>query len=392
MRRRAPFVAVLLAGLVLAACGGGGGGSTASTAGTTAAPATTSAAPATSAAEPTTAPETTSGSTASTGTATEPNYASGSYRARRVAEFDRPVWVGSPPGDDRVFVVEQHDARIRILGQRAPFLTLPEPVSQGEEQGLLGLAFHPDFAKNGRYFVNFTDASGNTQVQEFHAGGQRPMKTWLEVDQPYPNHNGGNLVFGPDGRLYVGMGDGGSAGDPQNHAQDRSSLLGKLLAIDVDHGSGKPAIVAIGLRNPWRFSFAPDGKSIWIGDVGQDRWEEIDHTAFPLPSDANFGWRLLEGNHPYADGGAKPKGYIGPVFEYSHADGCSVTGGVELPGNAYLFGDYCSAKYWVIVNGQVRPAKLDIPAPVHFGLDSGGRLLVASGDGGVYLVTPEPGA
>jgi glucose/arabinose dehydrogenase len=188
------------------------------------------------------------------------------------------------------------------------------------------------------------------------------------------------------------MGDGGSGGDPQNHAQDRTSLLGKLLAFDVDKGSGKPAIVAIGLRNPWRFSFAPDGKSIWIGDVGQNSWEEIDHTPFPMPADANFGWRLLEASHPFADGGQPPKGYIPPVFEYSHNDGCSVTGGVELPGNAYLFGDYCSAKYWLTVGDKTTPAKLDIPAPVSFGVDAGGRLLVASGDGSVYLVTPEPSA
>jgi glucose/arabinose dehydrogenase len=388
MTRRTTVTLAVLVALAAAACGGGGSSSTPSTT----APATSAAAPATSAAAPTTAPETTEGATTATGTATTPNYASGAYRARRLAEFDRPVWVGSPPGDDRVFVVEQHEARIRVLGQREPFLTLPEPVTTGEEQGLLGLAFHPDFAQNGRYFVNFTNAEGDTRVQEFHAGDAKPVKTWLEVDQPYPNHNGGNLVFGPDGRLYIGMGDGGSAGDPQNHAQDRSSLLGKLLAIDVDKGSGKPDIVAIGVRNPWRFSFAPDGKSIWIGDVGQNQWEEIDHTPFPMPSDANFGWRLFEGTHPYEGDGEKPKGYIGPVFEYSHDDGCSVTGGVQLPGDAYLFGDYCSAKYWVTVGNDTKPAKLDIPAPVHFGLDNGGRLLVASGDGGIYLVTPEAAA
>src|SRR4029079_19632943 len=218
------------------------------------------------------------------------------------------------------------------------------------------------------------------------AGARKRVKPGLGVAQPYPNHNGGNLVFGPDGRLYIGMGDGGSAGDPQNHAQDRSSLLRKLLAIDVDKGSGKPDIVAIGVRNPWRFSFAPDGKSIWIGDVGQNQWEEIDPTPFPKPAHANFGWRRFEGTHPYEGDGEKPKGYIGPVFEYSHDDGCSVTGGVQLPGDAYLFGDYCSAKYWVTVGNDTKLAKLDIPAPVHFGLDNGGGARGGARGRGVSLV------
>ena len=159
------------------------------------------------------------------------------------------------------------------------------------------------------------------------------------------------------------MGDGGSGGDPENRAQDRGTLLGKLLSIDVDGGDGKPALAAIGLRNPWRFSFSPDGSQILIGDVGQNAWEEIDRAPFPLPDNANFGWRLLEGTHEFADGGAEPEGYIPPVFEYSHDEGgCSVTGGVEI-GGVYLFGDYCSSKYWVLVGDKTTPVDARRPGP-----------------------------
>jgi glucose/arabinose dehydrogenase len=367
--RRLGVLAFAALALALAACGNDNGKGTTSVATTTGAPATTEAAPAVTGLLP-----------AGGGSLT--------FRAEQIGTFDRPTWVGSPPNDDRIFVLEQYRARVMVVGSDQPFLVLPEPVSTENEQGLLGLAFHPDFASNGRYFVNYTNAAGNTRVVEFHSGDSTPVRTWLEVDQPYANHNGGNVLFGPDGRLYVGMGDGGSQGDPENRAQDRSTLLGKLLAIDVDGGDPKPKIVAIGLRNPWRFSFSPDGKQIFIADVGQNEWEEIDRAPFPLPADANFGWRLREGAHPYADGGAKPDGYIGPVFEYSHRGGnCSVTGGVA-EASLYLFGDYCSGRYWAIQGDQVLDARVDVALPVSFGQDGAGNLLVASGGGGVYRLTP----
>ena len=309
------------------------------------------------------------------------------FRSELLGTYDRPVWAGSPPGDSKIYVVEQHAGRIMVIGETTPFLELPEPASDGNEQGLLGLAFHPQFATNGRYFVDYTNADGDSRVVEFHAGDSAPVREWLAVDQPYDNHNGGDVVFGPDGRLYVGMGDGGSGGDPENRAQDDGSLLGKLLAIAVDGGDPKPVAVAKGLRNPWRFSFASDGSSIWIGDVGQNEWEEIDHAAFPLPDGANFGWRLLEGTHPFEDGGGAPKGYVAPVFQYSHDDGCSVTGGVAV-GSLYLFGDYCSSRYWAIEGDRARLATLAVQQPVHFSAAPDGSILVVSGGGGVYRVTP----
>ena len=366
--RRLRALALVTFVLVGAACDGSDGNATTEAPATTQIPATTEAAPAIGL-----LPE--SGDKLT-------------FRAEKIGAFDRPVWVGSPPNDDRIFVVEQHRARIMVVGSDTPFLELPEPVSTDNEQGLLGLAFHPGFATNGRYFVDYTNAAGNTRVVEFHRGDDNAVKTWLEVDQPYSNHNGGNVVFGPDGRLYVGMGDGGAGGDPENRAQDRSTLLGKLLAIDVDGGDPKPQLAAIGLRNPWRFSFTPDGTQILIGDVGQNAWEEIDRAPFPLPANANFGWRLLEATHEFADGGAEPDGYIGPVFEYSNENGnCSVTGGVA-EANLYLFGDYCSARYWAIQGDRVPDVQLDVPTPVSFGQDGAGALLLASGDGGVYRLAP----
>ena len=310
--------------------------------------------------------------------------------------FDSPVYVGatrSEPG--KLYVVEQPGViRVLLNGQlRAkPFLDIRSLVKSGGEQGLLSVAFHPRYARNHRFFVDYTDRNGDTRVVEYRSNGTAALpKTahrLLFVDQPFDNHNGGQLQFGPDGRLYVGMGDGGSGGDPENRAQNPSSLLGKLLSINVDGGDGKPALAAIGLRNPWRFSFSPDGSQILIGDVGQNAWEEIDRAPFPLPDNANFGWRLLGGTHEFAEGGAEPEGYIPPVFEYSHEEGgCSVTGGVEI-GGVYLFGDYCSSKYWVLVGDKTTPVDVDVPAPVSFGQDGAGNLLVASGDGGVYALTP----
>jgi glucose/arabinose dehydrogenase len=281
-------------------------------------------------------------------------------------------------GTGRIFILERA-GRIRVLvnGQLAgtPYLDISNQIgSQGSEQGLLGLAFHPQFKQNGFFYVNYTDVNGNTVITRFHvdpAGNQADPASQhdlLHVDQPYPNHNGGSLVFGPDGYLYMGLGDGGSQGDPNNNGQSLQTFLGKLLRVDVNQGDpysippdnpfakggGKAEIWAYGLRNPWRFDFDPLTRDLYIADVGQDLWEEIDYLPVGTPGGANFGWSYREGMHDYK--GNVPAGLhlVEPVFEYSHAEGgCSVTGGVVYRGQVlpdwqavYLFGDYCSGKIW----------------------------------------------
>jgi glucose/arabinose dehydrogenase len=358
--------AAALVALLAAACGHSS--STPTTTATTTTPAPAESAPSSTAPPATTAPPAASPS------------------AQEIAKgFDRPVWAGaSQRGDARLFLVEQHTAKIWVLepdGSRHVFFRLPQPVSQGNEQGLLGLAFEPDFASTGRFVVNFTDANGDTHVVEEPNGRQL-----LFVRQPFPNHNGGNVVFGPDGLLWVGMGDGGSAGDPGNRAQNPGVLLGKLLRIDVSAAHPTPEVFAIGLRNPWRFSFDQATGDLWIGDVGQDKWEEIDHLKAPLHAGVNFGWRLFEGSHPYNGGNpsSPPPHYVGPVYEYSHADGCSVTGGVVVSGT-YVFADFCSGHFWTLRGGRAH--RFDLPgvsAPSSFGFDGEGRPLVASLNGQIY--------
>jgi glucose/arabinose dehydrogenase len=396
---------------MLAACGQSGPAST------TAPPATSTTAP-TTAATTTAVPAPTTAPAATTTTAPPLTAADLRIQPQEVVQgLDRPDWVGAPPGDDRLFVIEQHKGRIRIVRNgkllAEPFLTLPDDVSQGDEQGLLGLAFHPGFAQNGRFVVDYTNADGNTRIVEFTAphGGDRADpasgRVLLSIDQPYANHNGGNVVFGPDGDLWIGMGDGGSAGDPQNRAQNPDELLGKLLRIDVDHtaggkpyaipagnpyahGGGAPEVLALGLRNPWRFSFGAGGR-LWIGDVGQDRTEEVDRVQWSEVAGDNFGWRLFEGGHPYEDGASEPARYVGPVATYDHVDGnCSITGGVEVRG-VYLFADYCSGRFWAVPaeGGQAVDItdrmSTAVASPVSFGVAEG-EVYVASLDGSVYLL------
>jgi glucose/arabinose dehydrogenase len=364
--------AAALVALLAAACGHSSATSTTTTSTTTA--------PATSAPATTTAP---APSTAATTTAPAP--APVTFTAKQVAGgFDRPVWAGAPLGDQRLFVVEQHTAKIWVIepgGARHVFFQLKQPVSQGNEQGLLGLAFEPGFAHTGRFVVSFTDANGDTRVVE-----EPNNRQLLFVHQPFTNHNGGNVVFGPDGLLWLGLGDGGSEGDPNNESQNPNTLLGKLVRIDVRAAKPTPQVFATGLRNPWRFSFDRATGDLWIGDVGQDTWEEIDHLRAPLTPGANFGWRLFEGDHPY-DGGnpaSPPAHYVPPVFEYSHAEGCSVTGGVVVDGT-YVFADYCSAHFWTLRNGQAHRFDVSgVSAPSSFGFDGAGRPLVISLNGEVY--------
>jgi glucose/arabinose dehydrogenase len=342
----------------------------------------------------------------------------------------------SPPvgithaGDERLFIVQQvgviiiHDT-IALLP--TPFLNIASLVSFGGEQGLLGLAFHPRYAENGFFFVNYTDRNGDTVIARYQVSptdrnraDPATRKEILFIDQPYPNHNGGELQFGPDGYLYIGMGDGGSAGDPQNRAQSLTQLLGKMLRIDVDHGEPyaippanpflnttgpRPEIWAYGLRNPWRFSFDRETGDLWIADVGQGSREEVSFQPAASIGGENYGWRLMEATHCFdARLNCSTEGLVQPIIEYDHATGgCSVTGGYVYRGvryprlrGMYIYGDYCSGKVWAAQRNASGPATVVELADTDFsisafGEDANGELYLADLDGAVYrIVDPRP--
>ncbi len=330
-------------------------------------------------------------------------------------------------GSGRMFVVEQ-PGRIRIVenGQLLPqpYLDIRDRVgSRGNEQGLLGLAFHPDFRDHPYLYVNYTDIDGNTVIARFTAEGNTvdpaSENARLHISQPFPNHNGGGTVFGPDGYLYLGLGDGGSEGDPNGNGQNTSVLLGKILRIDVDHGDpyaippdnpfahggGKPEVWAYGLRNPWRFSFAKGTNDLYIADVGQDLWEEVDYAA-GNPAGRNYGWNFFEGNHPFA--GQPPPGLqpTMPVTEYSHADGgCAIIGGYVYAGqmNAwrgiYLYGDDCTGNIWGLLNVSSPPSaggwSSQLLFQTHqgittFGQDPSGEVYFAGRGGTIFRMESQP--
>jgi len=336
-----------------------------------------------------------------------------------------PLYVTAPSGDPRLFIVEQ-PGRIRVVREGrllpTPFLDLTRDVRFGGERGLLSIAFHPAYARNGFLYVNYTDRSGDTRVERYRvsadAGRADPAsrKIILRVEQPFANHNGGHILFGPDGMLYVAMGDGGGAGDPLGHSQNRASLLGDLLRLDVDRGdpyaipadnpfTGRPdargEIWASGLRNPWRVCFDPVDDLLYIADVGQNRWEEVNVVDRKRPG-LDYGWNLMEGAHCYHAPRCEPAGHVIPAVEYAHSEGCSVTGGVVYRGRAlpgltghYFYADYCQG--WVrsfrFTGGRVtdhRQWRLgDIGAILSFGTDSAGELYICSSRGQVYrLVEP----
>jgi len=323
--------------------------------------------------------------------------------------FASPTYVAATRAEpSRLYVVEQ-PGRIRYLvrGRLAgTFLDIRSRVSSGGERGLLSVAFSPGYARNHRFYVDYTDRNGDTRVVEFRSRrGKAVLSTarqLLHVKQPYPNHNGGQLQFGPDGLLYVGMGDGGSAGDPGNRAQSLSSSLGKLLRTNpLKRGDGWH-VVGYGLRNPWRFSFDRATGDLLIGDVGQDAWEEIDvRPREQIGRLANYGWRVFEGRTRYAGGTPNSHGQlVAPIAVYSHDEGCSVTGGYVYRGRAvpaaagrYFYGDYCSGTVWSlgVENGRavdVRKEGITVPALTSFGEDSAGELYAVSGQGRIYRLVP----
>jgi glucose/arabinose dehydrogenase len=324
--------------------------------------------------------------------------------------LESPVFVTTPPQRQHQLYVVEQAGRIRVIDdgklREAPFLDITSQVRSGGEQGLLSMAFHPHFASNGLFYVDYTDLEGDTRVVEYRVDSPKtePVKVreLLYVDQPYANHNGGQLAFGPDGLLYVGMGDGGSGGDPENRAQDLSSRLGKLLRLDVDKPSAEWEMAAYGLRNPWRFSFDRVTGDLWIADVGQSSLEEIDFvSAADLGRVHNFGWDVFEGTETFEDKMPAPGGVlVDPISEYGHDLGCSVTGGYVYRGREahkqawgrYFHGDYCSGRIWSIArwDGQVsrRGHPFRIPGLTSFGEDANGELYLVSSDGTIRRLAP----
>jgi len=335
-----------------------------------------------------------------------------------------PVYLTAPTGDTaRLFVVEQ-SGQIRIVqhGQLLPaaFLDIHTRLVSGGEQGLLSVAFHPNYGTNGYLYVNYTDLNGDTRVERYtvsaadsNLADTATHKLIIFIPQPYTNHNGGLVMFGPDGMFYIGMGDGGSVGDPQNRAQSPDSLLGKLLRIDVDGGDpyaipagnpfaasgGAKEIWALGLRNPWRFAFDRSAGLLYIGDVGQGAWEEVDVQPASRGG-LNYGWRIMEGAHCYNPANCSSAGLVLPAVEYDHSNGqCAIIGGFVYRGTRfpalagqYFYADLCAG--WVrsfsyaggAVTGQTS-WNLDLSpgSPLSFGEDARGELYLLTG-GGVYRI------
>jgi glucose/arabinose dehydrogenase len=344
-----------------------------------------------------------------------------------VAGLRAPLDLQSVPGDaERLYVVEQ-GGRIRVVrnGQvAATFLDIAGRLSSGGERGLLGLAFHPQFATNRRFFVNYTNPAGDTHISEFRASSADAAdpaseRILLEVGQPFANHNGGGLAFDNAGRLLIALGDGGSGGDPLNNGQKLGTLLGKILRVDVDAGSpyavpadnpfratagALPEIWAYGLRNPFRIAIDRPTGDLYIGDVGQNAVEEIDVDPGSRRGGLNYGWRITEGSRCFnPSSGCDTSGITMPIYEYSHGEGCSVTGGVVYRGcrvpalaGTYFFADYCTAfvRSLRFANGQATELRdwtsglRGLDSPTSFGLDAAGEIYIVDQDGEIYRLEP----
>lgn len=356
------------------------------------------------------------------------------YELQTIADdLEAPTAIVSV-GDGRLFIVEQA-GRIRIVSSgklaATPFLDITRKVGSGGERGLLGIAFHPEYARTGMFWVNYTDRNGDTVVSRFSVSGDpnradaNSERVLLHIEQPFPNHNGGQLAFGPpEGKdrkryLYVGLGDGGAGGDPGNRAQDDEEVLGKLLRLEpsIDPRSAPPhhavppdnprakaggqaaLMWAKGLRNPWRFSFDSQSGELWIADVGQNAWEEINRTPAGTPG-LNYGWRIMEGRHCYKPSkGCKTRGLTLPVYEYRNGGGrCAIVGGHVYRGariaglaGTYVYADYCSGEVFGLkaLDGNYSSERLFV-APgriLTFGEDETRELYVGTDDK-VYRIDP----
>ena len=365
--------------------------------------------------------------------------------------FKKPIFVTSHPKDANMLYVVEQAGRIKIINNGKvvdrPFLNIDEqvvnPSRPGDERGLLGFAFHPEHARNGKFYVNYMNNDGYTIVSEFSvlskkSADQSTERILFELEQPYRNHNGGHMQFGPDGYLYISIGDGGKAGDPLNAGQDLNTLLGKVIRIDVDvqpYGIPKSnpyygqenkrgEVWAWGFRNVWRFSFDRKTGDIYYGDVGQNKWEEVNYEPSDSPGGVNYGWRLMEASHCYNPEKDCPQdGLTMPIIEYPNdanymmvlgggsqadAEGCSVTGGYVYRGSEinglqgyYLFGDYCSGNIWSfkVVDGkavnytnrteEINLANGEFTTYISsFGEDANGELYIVEYNGGIYKIMP----
>lgn len=340
--------------------------------------------------------------------------------------LNEPVYLTAPAGDPRLFIVEQ-PGRIRIVENgdlvRRPFLDIVSKVRSGGEQGLLSVAFHPQYRANGFLFVNYTDKNGDTRIERYtvsadrNAVDARSAKLILMIDQRYSNHQGGLNLFGPDGMLYIGMGDGGSQGDPHGNGQNRNVLLGKLLRINVDRGDpysvpaanpyakggGRGEIWALGLRNPWRFAFDRVSGLLYIADVGQDKFEEINVVPMSTAG-VNYGWDRMEGPSCYGSRGCDQTGLRSPAVSYPQENSaCSVIGGFVYRGQKipeiegqYFYSDYCNSWLRSFAVSDARVTEQHewpigkLGSIVSFGEDSQGELYICTSSGRVYRIIKTP--
>jgi glucose/arabinose dehydrogenase len=321
----------------------------------------------------------------------------------RVGSFVTPVYVASTPSDPAaIYIVEQAGRILRLAGgKRSTLLDIRGDVMSGGEQGLLSVAFHPNYGKNRLFYVDYTAHDGDTIIAEYRvqAGGPIRTRTLVDLPDPAPNHNGGLLVFGPDGELWWGNGDGGGGGDTYKNGQRVDGQFAKLMRLDVNSPGASWQTWAIGLRNPWRFSFDRATGALYIGDVGQNAYEEIDYVANPVSrSRLDFGWNRYEGNATFDPSTELASGwaYVAPIEVYSHDSGCSVTGGYVYRGakvpsavGRYFYGDYCSGVVWSlrVENGKasgVAKEPYRVASLSSFGQDAHGELYLTSLDGSVY--------
>jgi len=354
----------------------------------------------------------------------------GGVTLTKLGDFSEPLYITQPRGESADLFVVQRGGQIRVIHNGKvlpqPFLDVGNLITTaGQEQGLLSMAFAPDYAKSGRFYVDYTDTDGDTRVVEYRRSAGDPLRAdpgsareVLGVNQPFENHNGGLVLFGPDGHLYIGLGDGGSAGDPQRNGQNLGTLLGKILRIDprpqggkpygipkgnpfVGRAGARPEIFEYGLRNPWRFSFDPANDAELIGDVGQDNFEEVDYLPRGRQAGVNLGWSAFEAFARYNKDQSAP-GAILPIFAYgTHSDGnCSITGGyvVRDPGlrslyGRYLYGDFCAGELRSFIPSLPKAEDdkalgLTVPSLSSFGEDSTGHVYATSLEGPVYRLDP----